>query len=109
MQFSSGSSALSGGSPQDSSSSPRISAFEQQRHPEARPQLSSLEELRDQYSALNNKLDALLAERRQARSESDRLAVRNVGRILLVDPAELLWIEAADNYVKLHTPQDVHV
>jgi two-component system LytT family response regulator len=44
-------------------------------------------------------LDALRVSRRY----TDRLLVNTDGRIIIVKTADLRWIEAADNYVRLHT------
>jgi two-component system LytT family response regulator len=44
-------------------------------------------------------LDALRVTRRY----TDRLLVNTDGRIIIVKTADLRWIEAADNYVRLHT------
>jgi two-component system LytT family response regulator len=38
-----------------------------------------------------------------------RLAVRGVRRIAVVDLGDVRWIEAADNYVRLHTDQGAHL
>jgi two-component system LytT family response regulator len=40
---------------------------------------------------------------------ADRLAVKTAGRILLLRFAEIEWIEAADNYVKLHVGAETHL
>lgn len=47
-------------------------------------------------------LDALRAERGSQRRYTDRLLVNTDGRIIIVKTADLRWIEAADNYVRLH-------
>jgi two-component system, LytTR family, response regulator len=57
-------------------------------------------------------LDALLAELRSAATPGDtpdRLAVREGGRIVLVPVGEIDWIEAADNYVRLHRAGGYHL
>lgn len=38
-----------------------------------------------------------------------RLAVRTAGKIILVDVADIEWIEAAENYVQLHTSRGAHL
>ena len=38
-----------------------------------------------------------------------RLAVRTAGKTILVDVAEIDWIEAAENYVQLHTARGSHL
>jgi two-component system LytT family response regulator len=37
------------------------------------------------------------------------MAVKTSGRILLLRLADVAWIEAADNYVKLHTGEETHL
>ena len=49
-------------------------------------------------------LDAL----RERRRYTDRLLVTTDGRIVIVKTAELRWIEAADNYVRLHLAGAAH-
>lgn len=39
----------------------------------------------------------------------ERLAARGVGRTVLLDVASIQWIEAADNYVRLHTADGIHL
>jgi len=39
----------------------------------------------------------------------DRFVVKASGRIFFVRPAEIEWIEAAGNYVKLHVGTDAHL
>ena len=38
-----------------------------------------------------------------------RLAVRSAGKTLFVDVQEIDWIEAAENYVQLHTGRATHL
>jgi two-component system LytT family response regulator len=47
-------------------------------------------------------LAALAASLRERRRYLARVAVRTAGRIVLVDLATVDWLEAADNYVRLH-------
>lgn len=54
-------------------------------------------------------LSALLAELRGAPPGPDRLAVREQGQIVLVPVEEIDWIEAADNYVRLHRGRQYHL
>jgi two-component system, LytTR family, response regulator len=37
-----------------------------------------------------------------------RLVLRSGGKLIFVNPEEIEWIEAAANYVRLHTPTQVH-
>lgn len=52
--------------------------------------------------ALNEKLNALLAEMRPTPPGADRLVVKTGGRVRLIRTADVDWIESADNYVTLH-------
>jgi two-component system, LytTR family, response regulator len=54
-------------------------------------------------------VNALLAELRGTSSGPDRLAVREQGHIVLVPVDEIDWIEAADNYVRLHRGRQYHL
>lgn len=54
-------------------------------------------------------LNALLAELRGTPAGPDRLAVREQGQIVLVPVDEIDWIEAADNYVRLHRGKQYHL
>lgn len=39
----------------------------------------------------------------------ERIAARGVGRTVLLDVGDICWIEAADNYVRLHTVNGIHL
>lgn len=54
-------------------------------------------------------ISALLAELRGTPAGPDRLAVRESGHIVLVPVDEIDWIEAADNYVRLHRGKQYHL
>lgn len=60
---------------------------------------------------LQNQLSALLAGMKPpARTAApDRIAVKTSGRILFVNTTEIDWVEAADNYVKLHLGKIEHL
>ena len=72
---------------------------------------------------LREALDRACARRRRGREEIEamldalkprpryleRFVVRTGGRIVLVNVDEVEWVEAADNYVRLHTAQHRHV
>ncbi len=59
--------------------------------------------------ALNEKLNALLAEMRPAPPRADRLVVKTGGRVMLIRTADVDWIESADNYVTLHVGPESHM
>jgi two-component system LytT family response regulator len=54
-------------------------------------------------------LELLSAEMEGSRARPDRIAVREQGKIVLVPLDEVEWIEAADNYVRLHRPGNYHL
>lgn len=65
---------------------------------------------RDPGEALARSIAALAAQRGSAPVEYlERIAARGVGRTTVLDVAEIRWIEAADNYVRLHTGEGVHL
>lgn len=51
---------------------------------------------------INLRLLNLLEELRNPKEYSERLALKSNGRVNFVNVAEIDWIEAADNYVRLH-------
>jgi two-component system LytT family response regulator len=53
-------------------------------------------------SAADHRLAALVERLRATRDRPSRVAVRGRDRIVIVDWADVDWIEAADNYAKLH-------
>src|SRR5882762_4950359 len=42
-------------------------------------------------------------------NQTDRIAVKSGGRIVFLRLSEVDWVEAADNYVKLHVGNDSHL
>lgn len=53
---------------------------------------------------------AMAASRVEPRDRPlERIAARGVGRTVLLDTAVIRWIEAADNYVRLHTAEGTHL
>jgi two-component system LytT family response regulator len=48
------------------------------------------------------RLDALLTELKSARRYPDRLLLKDEGNVVVVLVADIDWIEAADNYIKVH-------
>jgi two-component system, LytTR family, response regulator len=43
------------------------------------------------------------------RSAPDRLVVRDAGRVFFLPFSEIEWLEAAGNYVRVHTPRSSHL
>ncbi len=58
---------------------------------------------------LHAKLTELLNEVRPKPAPADRISVKTNGKILLLRPEEIDWIEAADNYVSLHVGKTTHL
>ncbi|HEX4645705.1 MAG TPA: LytTR family DNA-binding domain-containing protein [Verrucomicrobiae bacterium] len=59
--------------------------------------------------ALDQRISALLAELRPPPATVERLAVKSGGRVILVKPDDIDWIEAADNYAELHAVKEAHL
>ncbi|MCC7376943.1 MAG: response regulator transcription factor [Verrucomicrobiales bacterium] len=61
---------------------------------------------------LTEKLTALLDSFQGGAGDtrnSDRIAVKLDGRVIFVRPGDIDWIEAQDNYVKLHVGREAHL
>jgi two-component system LytT family response regulator len=58
---------------------------------------------------LSRRLRAVLAELQRAQGYPQRLLVRSEGRIRLVPVGDIDWIEAADNYARLHVGPERHL
>ncbi|MEW6210401.1 MAG: LytTR family DNA-binding domain-containing protein [Acidobacteriota bacterium] len=59
--------------------------------------------------ALNQKLLALIADIRTEPARIDRLVIKSGGRVFFIRTDEIDWIEAAGNYVRLHTATGEHL
>lgn len=59
--------------------------------------------------ALSERLAAVLAELQRSRGYTQRILVRSDGRIRVVSVGEVDWIEAADNYVRVHAGAQRHL
>ena len=65
---------------------------------------------RQQGGQMDDRLAALLAELKQDQTKQlDRIPVKGSGRVVLVKVNDIDWIEAADNYVNLHTGKEAHL
>ena len=62
----------------------------------------------NQGGELQQKLTALLDDLKSSPQQPGRLAVKSGGRIIFLAMADIDWIEAADNYVKLHIGTESH-
>ena len=70
----------------------------------ARAQIS-----REKSSDLSGQLVALIEEMRPAQRYLKRIMVKSAGRMFFLRMAEIDWIEAAGNYVRLHVGADSHL
>jgi two-component system LytT family response regulator len=68
---------------------------------------------RDDDRDLRERLAALVAEVSAAvvpgQAPTGRLAIKGEGRVVFVRIADVDWVEAMDNYVRLHVGRDVHM
>ena len=67
---------------------------------------------RRQNAELSQKLQALvrgLETARQTEARPGRIAVKYPGRVTMLNVDDIDWIEAADNYVKLHAGKQSHL
>lgn len=51
---------------------------------------------------LGTRLESMLADATAPARKPERLTVKADGRVVFVRPAEIIWVEAADNYVVMH-------
>lgn len=70
----------------------------------ARKQLES-----SQPDVLRAKINELLGDVKPKTAIAERISIKSEGRIILIKPSEIDWIEAADNYVSLHLGKAVHL
>ena len=61
------------------------------------------------FRSLDRQLQQLLATARPAQPYIERIVVKASGRIFFLPVAEIDWIEAADNYVSLHSGAQAHL
>jgi two-component system LytT family response regulator len=61
---------------------------------------------KDRTGAMDQRLLDLLQERSKG---SERLVIRSAGRVTFVRKEDIDWIEAAGNYVRLHTGKEDHL
>jgi two-component system LytT family response regulator len=63
----------------------------------------------DSTAALSDRLRAMLDAVESRRPAPERLVVKSAGRIYFVRIADIDWIEAAGNYIRLHVGKDAHL
>ncbi|MDT4967595.1 MAG: two-component system, LytTR family, response regulator [Acidobacteriota bacterium] len=58
---------------------------------------------------LSRQLQSLLADLKPNQKYTERLVIKSAGRIFFLGVGEIDWIEAADNYVRLHAGRESHL
>lgn len=58
---------------------------------------------------LGKRLQGLLNDLQPRTRYADRLVIKSAGRIFFLSVSEIDWIEAADNYVRLHAGAEAHL
>ena len=56
-----------------------------------------------------DQLNQLIEDVRPSKTIPDRISVKNAGRITLIKPEDIDWVEASDNYVTLHVHKVSHM
>jgi len=64
---------------------------------------------RGKKEAMDERLLALLADIKNEPKYLERLVIKSSGRVFFIKAQEIDWIEAASNYVRLHTGRDSHL
>ena len=64
---------------------------------------------RNQTGEVQRRLTALLHDLKSEPKLADRLAIKSEGRIIFLGLSEIDWVEAADNYVKVHVGKQAHM
>ena len=64
---------------------------------------------RERAGTMNRELVALLADLKSRPKPLERLVIKAGGRVFFLRVDEIDWIEAAANYVKLHTGKEAHL
>lgn len=66
---------------------------------------------RQSLSDLNQRLQSLIDDLKPAEKKkfAERLVIKSAGRIFFLSVEEIDWIEAADNYVRLHAGRNAHL
>lgn len=64
---------------------------------------------RNSIHDLSRRLQNLLDDLKPNQKYTERLVIKSAGRIFFLGVAEIDWIEAADNYVRLHAGRESHL
>ena len=86
-----------------------LKPFDRERFREALARARAQIERNSNSGDIERRLAAIVQDLRPAKARTDRFVVKSGGRIFFVRTAEIDWIEAAGNYVKLHVGNDSHL
>ena len=64
---------------------------------------------RSREGALNDRLAGLIEDLEAKKDRLTRLVIKSAGRIVFLRVEEIDWIEAADNYVRVHAGKEAHL
>jgi two-component system, LytTR family, response regulator len=64
---------------------------------------------RKEISDLSERLQSLIDDLKPNRKYSERIVIKSAGRIFFLGVEEIDWVEAADNYVRLHAGRASHL
>lgn len=86
-----------------------LKPFDRDRFAEAMVQIRSATE-RDTLAPVREQLEELLSQvSREREPYRDRLVIKTSGRVVLLEVADIDWIDAAGNYVRLNTGSESHL
>jgi two-component system LytT family response regulator len=86
-----------------------LKPFDRERFREALTRAQAQIERNNGNGDIERRLAAIVQDLKPAKARTDRFVVKSGGRIFFVRTAEIDWIEAAGNYVKLHVGNDSHL
>jgi two-component system LytT family response regulator len=64
---------------------------------------------RSRDGAFNERVAGLLEDLESRKQRAVRLVIKSAGRIFFLRVEEIDWVEAADNYVRIHVGRDAHL
>lgn len=64
---------------------------------------------RSREGALDERLAGLLEDLESRKQRATRVVIKSAGRIFFLPVEEIDWVEAADNYVRIHAGADAHL
>jgi two-component system, LytTR family, response regulator len=70
---------------------------------------AKIEIRRSREGALNEQLAGLLEEIESRKSRLTRVVIKSGGRIFFLPVEEIDWVEAADNYIRIHARREAHL